>query len=253
MLTNKTPLKYPGGKTRAKKYILPYFPRTNEIVSPFCGSCGIELDLAAKGIRVHAYDMYEDLINFWNLIKHNPERLYNTILKHHPIDKGKFFKCVNFYEYETDNYEKVAQFYIVNKCSYGSFTFAKSPFFSKGVSLKQIENIKTFYNPNITFKCLDFETSLSKHEDKFAYLDPPYITSQFYYGKNGHLHKNFDHERLAKVLKARKTPWVLSYNNCDKVKELYQGYRFEYPIWLQSINHKEVGFASSNEILIINE
>ena len=55
----KSPLRYPGGKSRAVKHILPYFPEnTTTVVSPFMGGSSVELNLAAKGIEVYASDKF---------------------------------------------------------------------------------------------------------------------------------------------------------------------------------------------------
>jgi len=51
------------------------------------------------------------------------------------------------------------------------------------------------------------------------YLDPPY------YEKGGDLYQHFftreDHERLAAALKQTKQAWVLSYDDCKEIRELY--------------------------------
>ena len=62
----KSLLRYPGGKTRAVKHILPYFPaETRLVLSPFLGGASVELALCDKGIKVYGYDAFQHLITFW--------------------------------------------------------------------------------------------------------------------------------------------------------------------------------------------
>ena len=44
--TNKTPIRYAGGKTRAIKHIIPYFPKDlKNVISPFMGGGSLEVYL----------------------------------------------------------------------------------------------------------------------------------------------------------------------------------------------------------------
>ena len=62
----KTPLRYPGGKSRAIKHILPHIPPDcGELCSPFLGGGSIELAVAERGTKVHAYDIFKPLVWFW--------------------------------------------------------------------------------------------------------------------------------------------------------------------------------------------
>ena len=55
------------------------------------------------------------------------------------------------------------------------------------------------------------------------YLDPPY------YIKGQGLYRNFynhdDHVRICEALGKIKTPWIVSYDNCNEIKSIYQNYR----------------------------
>ena len=70
---------------------------------------------------------------------------------------------------------------------------------------------------------LDFEDLIVSDEtDAFIYLDPPYFVKG-----NGLYQENFtanDHQRLADSLKKTNHTWVLSYDDCDEVRALYEGW-----------------------------
>ncbi len=46
----RSPLRYPGGKTRGVEFITQFFPKNlDKLLSPFFGGGSIELSVAAKG------------------------------------------------------------------------------------------------------------------------------------------------------------------------------------------------------------
>ena len=69
----KTPIRYAGGKTRAIKIISPYLDNETKIVSPFMGGGSLEVNWAKKGIEVIGYDLFDALVNFWNVLLNNRE------------------------------------------------------------------------------------------------------------------------------------------------------------------------------------
>ena len=73
----KTPLRYPGGKSRAVKKILPLIPEFDEFREPFLG--GGSIFIASKQTHPHQTfwinDIYEDLYCFWIQLQNNTEIL----------------------------------------------------------------------------------------------------------------------------------------------------------------------------------
>lgn len=57
----------------------------------------------------------------------------------------------------------------------------------------------------------------------FLFLDKQYhsATKSALYGKNGNLHKLFDHERFAETLKKTNHKWLITYDNSKYIKELF--------------------------------
>ena len=69
--------------------------------------------------------------------------------------------------------------------------------------------------------CLDFEELIQDNQQSsLIYLDPPY------YVKGGDLYQHSfnqtDHERLANTLSLTAHRWVLSYDACDEIRDLYE-------------------------------
>ena len=73
----KTLLRYPGGKSRAVKHILPLIPPdVTELCSPFLGGGSVELAFnQERGGTVYGYDLFEPLVWFWECLLQSPKEL----------------------------------------------------------------------------------------------------------------------------------------------------------------------------------
>ena len=66
----KTPLRYPGGKSRACVKMDQYFPDLREYAEfrePFLGGGSVAIHVSKKypHLKITVKDLYEPLINFW--------------------------------------------------------------------------------------------------------------------------------------------------------------------------------------------
>jgi len=79
----KTPIRYAGGKSKAYNIIteyLPKFPYPSRIVSPFMGGGSLESKWSSDiGIEVIGYDIFDALVNFWNVLLTSPDELADKL------------------------------------------------------------------------------------------------------------------------------------------------------------------------------
>ena len=75
----KTPIRYAGGKSRAVKIISPYLDNETKIVSPFMGGGSLEVNWASKGIEVIGYDLFDALVNFWEVLLNKNDEFVNKL------------------------------------------------------------------------------------------------------------------------------------------------------------------------------
>lgn len=258
---HKSLLRYPGGKSFAIPIILPYFPDDlQEMVSPFFGGGSIEIECAYMGVRVHGYDTFDPLVNFWKQVLTNKSKLVEKISTYPiPLPKVKFYVMQKTFDKLTDPLERAAVFFVLNRTSFSGTTF------SGGMSPRQhswtrscIEKLKEFtvgglFNNNkLTVELADFKQSMEKHRNLFAYMDPPYLleTSNLY-GNRGSTHKDFDHIGFFEEVKKMKNKWAISYNGHPDLLELYKDYNIRTLKWQYSMTTKN-GTKESDEILITN-
>lgn len=247
----KSPLRYPGGKSRAAQSIVRrFFPKsTQAVISPFLGGGSVELALAEQGTEVFASDAFQPLITFWNALLHDREALVEAV-RAIPKMTPELFKYFQngLRNGQVSGVLEAAWFFAINRSSFSGVTLCGgmspgTPRFTES----SMERLASFREPrlSVTPEAEDFETFLRKYPDMLAYCDPPYMTDGKLYGDNGSLHKDFDHERLRRVLGERRN-WVLSYNDCPEVRELYTGFKILTPDW----NYGMTGGKISSELII---
>ena len=249
-LPAKSPLRYPGGKTRGVQKIIELIPSSiDRLCSPFFGGGSLELACAARGIRVFGYDAFEPLVNFWNELLNNAPQLADEVTRSYfPLTRTKFYALQKRFPCLKNGLQRAAAFYALNRSSFSGTTLSggmspNHPRFTES----GIKRLAEFKAGSLTIKHADFRDSIKKHQNDFLYLDPPYINGGKLYGERGDMHDNFDHAALAKIIKRRKG-WLLSYNDCAAVRELYNGCQIFTPAWAYGMGNQK----KSREILVLN-
>lgn len=84
MKSLKTPLRYPGGKSRALPKIFQYIPDLTDYIEyrePFLGGGSVALEVTKRypGINVWVNDLYNPLYTFWSILQEYPQDLYESI------------------------------------------------------------------------------------------------------------------------------------------------------------------------------
>ncbi len=259
---NKSPLRYPGGKSRACKIIeetmINHINISNftHLISPFFGGGSFEFYLQNKyNLEIVANDKFEPLYNFWLHAKTNNNELVELIKTSNHVSKEQFEQYRKYVTDRTINpLLRAAYYFIINRCSFSGATLSGG--FSKESSEKRftqnsIANIASLNLSKTSFENKDFTQFLSdmKIDDQaLIFLDPPYyLSNPKLYGDNGDLHEYFDHKALAETLK-KQSNWVLCYNDCEYVNKLYGDYEIYNVNWSYGMNKTK----ESSEIIIVN-
>jgi DNA adenine methylase len=233
MSKSLSPLRYPGGESRAVKKFSKYRPKdVKTICSPFFGGGSFELYcLMNYEIRVFGYELFKPLVDFWNCLVDDPERLAVIVSQYLPVvTKEQFRQLQRTFRQIQDPWERAAATYVLSRTSFsGSMASGGfSPLEKDGRNgrFKQgnVEFLKNFHVPAgmLSVEHVSFEESILRHPQEFLFLDPPYMVESKLYGHRGDLHE-IDHGLLADMLRSRGN-WMLCYNNCLEVKRLYQGF-----------------------------
>lgn len=267
----KTPLRYPGGKSRTTDLLLSYFPKFSEYREPFVGGGSVFLALKEKypTKKYWINDLYKELYYFYRWMKLRPIDVIDTIksVKREYVNDGKsMFEELK----ELLNKKKITQkikagyFFVINRVSFSGTTLSggySNASFETRFTDSSIERLIPFskaLKKNVRITNLDYEKVIKKDgKNVFIYLDPPYATEkQTLYGKNGDLHKCFDHERFANALKECKHKWLITYNDCEYIRNLFSFATiipFEASYGMKNVRKdKENIVQKGNEIIIKN-
>ena len=106
----------------------------------------------------------------------------------------------------------------------------------------------------VTLEIEDFGVIFQRYDSPTTvfYIDPPYFFTEDYYP--GNIFLRSDHQRLAAILLRAEGLWLLSYNLCPEVLELYQqpGIFIEQVDRINNMAQRYEGGAVYQEVLISN-
>ena len=227
-----------------------FIPKDTKVIySPFFGGGSVEIACANNGISVYGYDIFKSLVEFWQCLLKNRYKLSKIIKQYYPLSKTKFYELQKLQSKFRSKYERASVFYVLNRASFSGLMLSggMSPNHPR-FTISSIERINSFKIENLHVECADFKESINKAGKHLLYLDPPYfLKNPRLYGNNGDLHRGFDHKGLADML-VKKENWILSYNNCEEIHDLYNGFYFYYPKWKYGMSKDK----KSREVLIMS-
>ena len=268
----KTPLRYPGGKSRACIKLEQYFPDLRdfkEYREPFVGGGSVAVYLTKKypNLDIWVNDLYEPLVNFWKTLQDDGKNLHTELQelksKHpEPVTAKNLFleskEVLN--DNKASHLSRAVAFYIVNKCSFSGLTESSS--FSKqasnsNFSMRGIDKIpaysKLIENWKITNK--RYQELFTDDRSVFTYLDPPYEIGSNLYGKRGNMHKSFDHDGFATVCDRFIGPQLVSYNSSQLIRDRFRGWgvsEFDLTYTMRSVGEYMREQKERKELVLFN-
>jgi len=271
----KTPLRYPGGKSRALSKLFQYLPdlsQVKEYREPFIGggSVAIEIGKRYPKLDIWVNDLYEPLYNFWRELQENGVEMRDQLvqlknLHPEPVSARVLFQQSKDFLNETpsnqSNLSRAVAFYIVNKCSFSGLTESSS--FSKqasesNFSMRGIEKLPDYSLMIKKWKItnLSYEELFCDSKSTFIYLDPPYEIGSNLYGKRGNMHKGFDHDQFAVDCDRFVSPQLISYNSSqlirDRFKQGWTAAEFAHTYTMRSVGCYNTDQASRKELVLTN-
>jgi DNA adenine methylase len=258
----KTPLRYPGGKSRAIKKLDPDLPKQfKEFREPFLGggSMALHVTQTRPGTKVWVNDAYYNLYNFWVQLRDNGPALHQELvrikkpieyvtkpLRKNKIDKSQWDKSIheNIEKHRAlfdkakadiaseDDFTKAVYFFILNKCSFSGL--GESSSFSEqaseqNFSMTGIDKLPAYSKLIKDWKItnLDYNQIMNTQGDScFVFLDPPYDIKDDLYGKNGNMHSGFDHMRFYEDVVQCPHDWMITYNSNEVLRKRFSDYYF---------------------------
>lgn len=268
----KTPLRWPGGKSRAISKLEPYLPDLrdySEFREPFLGGGSVSIYITKKypDLKIWVNDLYHPLVVFWQQLQ-----MFGVDLKEHLLhfkstcpDVETSRELFNISKQilndpKTGDFERAVRFYIVNKCSFSGLTENSS--FSAQASqnnftVRGIEKLpgysKLIENWKITNYSYDY--LLNTDDKAFLYLDPPYDIKDNLYGNKGSMHKGFDHDKFSNDCDNCNLDQLISYNSDQLVKDRFKEWNtaeFDLTYTMRSVGDYMREQKKRKELLLFN-
>ncbi len=214
-----------GGKKLLRKKVLEQFPdpETYGRYIEVFGGAGWVLFSRDKHAPMEVFnDVNGELINLYRVVKYHPEALQKE-LEWLFMSREQFFDELNRNTRGLTDIQRAARFFCLIKESFGAD--CKSFGVRSRVMKKTVDYLKEVSDRlnRVVVENHDFEQLIKTYDrpDALFYLDPPYYEAEKYYPDRFNPE---DHGRLRDCLGNIKGKFVLSYNDCQQIRNLYEGY-----------------------------
>ena len=281
-------VKWAGGKGSLLNQLNKYYPlelKNGEIecyIEPFVGGGAVLIDILQnyKVNEAYAFDINENLINSYNIIKNNVNELIHNlkILEKEYLSLEKDIReQYNSYKLDKDekSLQKAVEFIFLNRtCFNGLYRVNKNGNFNvpmgnyKNPTICDEENLKALSRliKNVKFQYGDYKTSQEYiKKNTFVYFDPPYRPLNVTSGFTSYTKEDFDDENqkelalFYKELSNKKVKVMLSNSNpknTDKedyfFENIYKGFNINEVYAKRMINANSNGRGEISELLITN-
>ena len=272
MTSLKTPLRYPGGKSRAIKKMAQFLPdmsKYKEYREPFLGGGSVALHITQTypHLEIWVNDLYEPLVNFWQQLQDESNEITTRLKafkRAYPTPDRARELFIESKELVNDEraslVTRAVSFYIVNKCSFSGLTESSS--FSKqasdsNFSLRGIEKLPEYSEiiQNWVITNLTYERMSCDEKDVFTYLDPPYEIKSSLYGKKGGMHKGFDHDAFAEECDRHTNHMMISYNSSQLIRDRFNEWtpsEFDHTYTMRSVGDYMKEQQERKELVLTN-
>ncbi len=248
-----------GGKKALRELIVSSFPLYYERYIEVFGGGGWVLFHKPPGNDFEVYnDFNGHLVNLFRCVREKPEELMEALyfVLNSREDFAKAKDVLSIGNPESDVI-KASHFYQLIRYSYASglTSFGSQPH-DMWVNFPLIEQAHRRLS-KVVIENKDFEKLIGQYDRpvSFFYLDPPYFETEKYYknvGEGGFQEK--DHIRLRDKLMSIEGKFLLSYNDCEYIRDLYDAPNIQIESFtrINNIKQRYDNGAQFSEILIAN-
>lgn len=251
MPVTDSPLRYPGGKTKiyakVKRIIDSALDEENRIyIEPYAGGAGLALKLLYKGDveQIILNDLDYHIYCFWKVCMSESQAFCSRI-KNIDVSLEEWEKQKNIYINGNNHTELEIGFatFFLNRCNVSGIIeggpiggkeqtgmYKINARYNKENLIKKIEKLSLYkekiqiYNTD-ALEFLDTIIPALNQKNIFLNIDPPYVKKGPMLYKNAYTDK--DHEHIAKRVKKLQGYWIVTYDACDFIKKLYEGFVIE--------------------------
>jgi len=248
-----------GGKKALRELIVSFFPIYYERYIEVFGGGGWVLFHKPPGNDFEVYNDFNSLLaNLYRCVRDNPQELIESL--RFVLNSREDFEITRkslAQDSSISDVQKASLYYQLIRYSYASglTSYASQPH-DMWVNFPLIEQAHRRL-AKVVIENKDFEPLMRQYDRpvSFFYLDPPYFATEGYYnniGENGYTRQ--DHIRLRDILLRIEGKFLLSYNDCQFIRELYDapGIRIMPVSRINNIKQRYENGCLFEEVLIAN-
>jgi len=248
-----------GGKKSLRELIVTLFPLYYERYIEVFGGGGWVLFHKDPGNDFEVYNDFNGLlVNLYRCVREKPAELMEAL--RYVLNAREDFDAIRAAlarDSPASDVQKAAWFYQLIRYSYASglTSFGSQPHDIRS-NFPLIEQAHRRL-AKVVVENKDFEKLIRQYDRpvSFFYCDPPYFETESYYknvGEDGFTEK--DHIRLRDTLIGAQGKFLLSYNDCEFIRNLYDapGIRIDAYTRINNIKQRYDNGAQFPEILIAN-
>jgi DNA adenine methylase len=265
-----SPLRYPGGKScmlgPVSRILRGNKLERGHYAEPYAGGCGLAISLLFSGFvsDIHINDIDRSIWSFWHCVLNDTEK-FVRLMEKTPVTIKEWKRQRRIFQSETDPMKLGFAAFFLNRTNRSGIIkrggviggldqtgdYLIDCRFNKDELARRIRRIAK-YRGRINLYRKDAIKFIDHVENNlppqtFLYLDPPYFNqgSQLYTS----FYKRKDHEKVADRILRLKSPWILTYDYCEEIHDLYTARRqFQFSL-NYSANVKRLG----TELLIASK
>ncbi|WGV23404.1 DNA adenine methylase [Halotia branconii] len=264
----KSPLRYPGGKSKAINQIIEYLPeKFSEFREPFVGGGSVFIYLKQKfpHLKIWINDLNRELFLFWKFTQsHLPQLVVEIRRIKDKFTDGKllFKELTSVVTNSLSDFDRAVRFFVLNRITFSgtveSGGFSEQAFHKRFTdsSINRLEKLEQILTADVKITNLDYRELLyADGKDVFIFLDPPYFaaTKSRLYGKNGNLHTSFEHPMFVESIMKCHHHWLITYDNSPQIRDNFLDFNlFEWELQYGMNNYKQSSAAKGKELFITN-
>ena len=174
-------------------------------------------------------------------------------LAEHLLAQPEFeeLKAILLENAEVTDVKRAAAFFKLIRYSYGSgcTSYACQPFDVRKCFAAIWQASRRLADTVVENK--DFEALIRQYDrdSAFFYCDPPYYETEGHYAV---VFRREDHARLRDALAQSRGKWMVSYNDCEFIRELYAGYTITAVTRINNLAQRYEGGCEFPEVIITN-
>lgn len=266
-MTVKSPLRYPGGKSRAIPKIKKKLPNSFvEFREPFVGGGSVFLFIRQHypNVNVWINDLNYDLYCFWKTAQTDTKNLAAAVARikdECTYGQALFDELRENFDAQLSEFDRAVRFFVLNRISFSgtvdSGGYSELAFQTRFThsSIKRLLSLEPLLQ-DIRITHLDYKSVIHEPgQEVFIFLDPPYLaaTKSRLYGKNGSLHTAFDHAEFAAQMQRCPHQWLITYDDSPEIRANFAASNLhEWELQYGMNNYQQEKADKGKELFISN-